>query len=92
MDTKIIYEVNENWAGVSKDWSVRIIGMFDNLTFVEFVDGQGSWAIFEGAFYSEKLKKVTLKYTKNVYIFDALIDAIDKFASEVSWRRIDLSL
>lgn len=92
MDTKIIYEVNENWAGVPKDWSVRIIGVFDNLTLVEFVDGQGLYALFEGAVFSGSLKKVTLKYTKNVFVFDSLIDAIDKFSDEVSWRRIRSAL
>ena len=88
MDTKIIYETNENWAGVPKDWSVRIIGSFDGLTLVKFVDGQGLYALFEGAVFSETLKKVTLKYTKNVYVFDSLIDAIDKFVDEISRRRI----
>lgn len=89
MDTSIIYEVNENWSGIGKDWSVRIIGVFDNLTLVKFVDGQGLFALFEGAVYSEDLKKVTLKFTKNVLIFDSLIDAINKFAAEVSKRRFD---
>ena len=89
MDTKIIYEVNENWAGIPKDWSAQIIGIFDNLTLVKFVDGQGLYALFEGALYSEDLKKVTLKFTKNVLIFDSLIDAVNKFASDVSKRRFD---
>ena len=53
MDTKIVYTVNENWNGIGKDWSLRVIGLFDNITAVEFLDGQG-YAIFEGAFYSEK--------------------------------------
>ena len=92
MDTKIVYEVNENWDGIGKDWSARIIGVFDNLTLVKFVDGQNLYALFEGAFYSEELKKVTLKFTKNVYVFDSLIDAINKFASEVSWRRFNSAL
>ena len=89
MNTKIIYEVNEDYAGVSKDWSVRIIGVFDNLTLVKFVDGQGLYALFEDALYSEDLKKVTLKFTKNVYVFDSLIDAVNKFTAEVSKRRFN---
>ena len=71
MNTSIIYEVNEDYAGIPKDWSARIIGVFDNLTLVKFVDGQGLYALFEGALYSEELKKVTLKFTKNVYVFDS---------------------
>ena len=89
MNTNIIYEVNEDYAGIGKDWSARIIGVFDNLTLVKFVDGQGLYALFEGARYSEQLKKVTLKFTKNVYVFDSLIDAINKFTSEVSQRRFN---
>ena len=89
MNTKIVYTVNENWDGIGKDWSARIIGVFDNLTLVKFVDGQNLYALFEGAVYSEDLKKVTLKFTKNVYVFDSLIDAINKFASEVSRRRFN---
>ncbi len=89
MDTKIIYETNEDYAGVPKDWSVRIIGVFDNLTLVQFVDGQGLYALFEGAIYSEDLKKVTLKFTKNVYVFDSFVDAVNKFTSEVSQRRFN---
>lgn len=89
MDTKIVYEVNEDYAGIGKDWSVKIIGVFDNLTLVKFVDGQGLYALFEGALYSEDLKKVTLKYTKNVYVFNSLTDAVNKFTSEVSRRRFD---
>lgn len=89
MDTKIVYTVNENWDGIGKDWSARIIGVFDNLTLVKFVDGQGLYALFEGALYSEDLKKVTLKFTKNVYVFDSFVDAVNKFTSEVSWRRFN---
>ena len=89
MDTKIVYEVNENWDGIGKDWSARIIGVFDNLTLVKFVDGQNLYALFEDALYSEDLKKVTLKFTKNVYVFDSLIDAVNKFTAEVSKRRFD---
>ena len=89
MDTNIIYEVNEDYAGIGKDWSARIIGVFDNLTLVKFVDGQGLYALFEGALYSEDLKKVMLKFTKNVYVFDSLVDAINEFTAEVSKRRFD---
>ena len=89
MDTKIVYEVNEDYAGIPKDWSARIIGVFDNLTLVKFVDGQRLYALFEGAIYSEDLKKVTLKFTKNVYVFDSFVDAVNKFASEVSKRRFN---
>ncbi len=89
MNTSIIYETNEDYAGIAKDWSARIIGVFDNLTLVQFVDGQGLYALFEGALYSEELKKVTLKFTKNVYIFDSLVDAVNKFTAEVSWRRFN---
>ena len=89
MDTKIIYETNEDCAGIGKDWSARIIGVFDNLTLVKFVDGQGLYALFEGALYSEDLKKVTLKFTKNVYVFDSFVDAVNKFTSEASKRRFD---
>ena len=89
MNTSIIYEVNENWDGIGKDWSARIIGIFDNLTLVKFVDGQNLYALFEDALYSEDLKKVTLKFTKNVYVFDSFVDAVNKFASEVSRKRFD---
>lgn len=89
MDTKIIYEVNENYAGIGKDWSARIIGVFDNLTLVKFVDGQGLYALFEGAIYNEDLKKVTLKFTKNVYVFNSFVDAVNKFAAEISQRRFN---
>ena len=89
MDTKIIYEVNEDYAGIGKDWSARIIGIFDNLTLVKFVDGQNLYALLEDALYSEELKKVTLKFTKNVYVFDSFVDAINTFAAEVSQRRFN---
>lgn len=89
MDTKIVYIVNENWDGIGKDWSARIIGIFDNLTLVKFVDGQGLYALFEGALYNDDLKKVTLKFTKNVYVFDSFVEAVNKFTSEVSWRRFN---
>lgn len=89
MNTSIVYETNEDYAGIGKDWSARIIGVFDNLTLVKFVDGQNLYALFEGALYSEELKKVTLKFTKNVYVFDSLVDAINTFAAEVSQRRFN---
>ena len=89
MNTSIIYETNEDYAGVAKDWSARIIGIFDNLTLVKFVDGQRLYALFEGALYSEELKKVTLKFTKNVYVFDSFVEAVNKFTSEVSRRRFN---
>ena len=89
MDTSIIYEVNEDYAGVAKDWSARIIGIFDNLTLVKFVDGQRLYALFEGAIYNDDLNKVTLKFTKNVYVFDSFVEAVNKFTSEVSWRRFN---
>ena len=89
MDTSIIYEVNEDYAGIGKDWSARIIGIFDNLTLVKFVDGQRLYALFKGALYNEDLKKVTLKFTKNVYVFNSFTDAVNKFTAEVSWRRFN---
>ena len=89
MNTSIIYETNEDYAGVAKDWSARIIGIFDNLTLVKFVDGQRLYALFEGAIYNDDLKKVTLKFTKNVYVFDSFVEAVNKFASEVSRRRFN---
>ena len=92
MNTKIVYTVNENWGGIGKDWSARIIRVFDDLTLVKFVDGQNLYALFEGALYSEELKKVTLKFTKNVYVFDSLVYAVNKFASEVSQRRFNSAL
>ena len=88
MDTKIVYTVNENWNGIGKDWSLRVIGLFDNITAVEFLDGQG-YAIFEGAFYSEKLEKVTLKFTSKIERFDNLTNTINAFAAEVSWKRFN---
>ena len=88
MDTKIVYTVNENWDGIGKDWSLRVIGLFDNITAVEFLDGQG-YAIFEGAFYSEKLQKVTLKFTSEIKRFDRLTDVINELASKIAWRRFN---
>lgn len=91
MNTKIVYTVNENWNGIGKDWSLRVIGLFDNVTAVQFLDGQG-YAIFEGAFYSEKLQKVTLKFTSKIERFDRLTDTINTFAAEVSRRRFNSAL
>lgn len=88
MNTKIVYTVNENWNGIGKDWSLRVIGLFDNLTAVKFLDGEG-YAIFEGAFYSEKLQKVTIKFTSKIERFDRLTDTINTFAAEVSKRRFN---
>ncbi len=92
MDTKIIYEVNEDFGGIAKDWSVRILGVFDNVTLVEFCDGQGVYAVIEGGVYSEKLQKVTLKFTKSIHTFAYLSEAINKFAAEISWRRFNSAL
>lgn len=91
MNTKIVYTVNENWDGIGKDWSLRVIGLFDNITAVEFLDGEG-YAIFEGAFYSEKLQKVTLKLTSKIKQFDNLTDTINTFAAEVSKRRFNSAI
>ena len=91
MNTKIVYTVNENWDGIGKDWSLRVIGLFDNITAVEFLDGEG-YAIFEGAFYSERLERVTLKFTSKIERFDNLTDTINTFAAEVSKRRFDSAL
>ena len=92
MDTKIIYEVNEDFGEIAKDWSVRIIGVFDNLTLVEFCDGQGVYAVIEGGVYSEKLQKVTLKFTKSIHIYAYFSDAVNAFAAEVSWRRFNSAI
>ena len=91
MNTKIVYTVNENWDGIGKDWSLRVIGLFDNVTAVEFLDGEG-YAIFEGAFYSEKLEKVTLKFTSKIERFNCLMDTINTFTAEVSRRRFNSAL
>ena len=92
MDTKIIYEVNEDFGGIAKDWSVRILGVFDNLTLVEFCDGQGVYALIEGGVYSEKLQKVTLKFTKSIHTYAYFSDAVNAFAAEISWRRFNSAL
>lgn len=91
MDTKIVYTVNENWNGIGKDWSLRVIGLFDNITAVQFLDGEG-YAIFEGAFYSEKLKRVTLKFTSEIKRFDRLTDVVNELASKISWRRFNSAI
>ena len=91
MNTKIVYTVNENWNGIGKDWSLRVIGLFDNITAVEFLDGEG-YAIFEGAFYSEKLQKVTLKFTSEIKRFDRLTDVINELASKIAWRRFNSAI
>lgn len=88
MNTKIVYEVNENWNGIGKDWSLRVIGLFDNITAVEFLDGEG-YAIFEGAFYSEKLHRVSIMFASKIERFNRLTGVINAFASEVSKRRFD---
>lgn len=80
MDTKIVYTVNENWAGVAKGENVKIIGMFDNFVLVEFIKAH-EWGILEDATFNEKMKKVTLKTTKNVTIFFKFSIAINSFGT-----------
>lgn len=80
MNTSIIYEVNENWAGVAKGESVKIIGTFDNFVLVEFTEAH-EWGILEGATFNEKMKKVTLKTAKNVAIFFKFSIAINSFGT-----------
>ena len=93
MKTDIIYETAEKSWGIDKGWSVRVIGVFDDsLTLVEFVDGQGLYAVIDGGFFSAKLQKVTLKFAKFVKVYDNLIDAIADFAEAVSRRRFDASI
>ena len=92
MNTKIIYEVNENWHELEKDWSVKIIGLYESLTLVMLCDGQGSYALFDGAVYSDKLQKVTLKYTKSIRVFDKFSEAVNAFAVEVSKRRFNSAI
>ena len=70
---------------------MRVIGLFDNITAVEFLDGEG-YAIFEGAFYSEKLQKVTLKFTSEIKRFDRLTDVINELASKIAWRRFNSAI
>ena len=92
MDTKIIYEVNENWRELEKDWSVKVIGVFGSLTLVMLCDGQGSYALFDGAVYSNKLQKVTLKYAKSVRTFNKFSEAVNAFSVEVSRRCVSSNL
>ena len=92
MDTKIIYEVNENWRELEKDWSVKIIGVYESLTLVMLCDGQGLYALLDGAVYSDKLQKVTLKYAKSVRTFDKLSEAVNAFSVEVSRRCVSSNL
>ena len=93
MKADIIYETAEKSWGVDKGWSVRVIGTFDgSLTLVEFVDGQGLYAVIDGGLFSEKLQKVTLKFAKSVKVYDNLTDAITDFATAVSRRRFDASI
>ena len=80
MDTKIIYEVNENWAGVAKGERAKIIGMFDNFTLIEFIEAH-KWAIVENAVFNDKLKKVTFKPAKNVTIFFKFSIAVNSFGT-----------
>ena len=80
MDTKIIYEVNESWAGIAKGESAKIIGMFDNFTLIEFIEAH-EWAIVEGAVFNDKLKKVTFKPAKNVTIFFKFSIAVNSFGT-----------
>lgn len=80
MNTSIIYEVNENWAGVAKGESAKIIGTFDNFVLVEFTEAH-EWAIVEGAAFNDKLKKVTFKPAKNVTIFFKFSIAVNAFGT-----------
>ena len=92
MDTKIVYEVNENWHELEKDWSVKIIGMYESLTLVMLCDGQGLYALFDGAVYNSKLQKVTLRYTKSIRTFEKFSEAVNAFSVEVSRRCISSNL
>ena len=92
MDTKIIYEVNENWHELEKDWSVKIIGLYESLTLVMLCDGQGLYALLDGAVYSDKLQKVTLKYTKSIRVFEKFSEAVNAFSVEVSRRCVSSNL
>lgn len=80
MNTSIIYETNEDYAGVAKGESVKIIGMFDNFVLVEFVEAH-EWGILEDATFDEKMKKVTLKTAKNVAIFFKFSIAVNSFGT-----------
>ena len=76
MNTKIIYEVNESWAGVAKGESAKIIGMFDNFVLVEFIEAH-AWGILEDATFNEKIKNVTIffKFSIAVNSFGTLFNA-----------------
>lgn len=91
MDTKIIYEVNENWAGIAKGESAKIIGMFDNFVLVEFTEAN-EYAILEGATFNDKLKKVTLKTAKNVTVFFKFSIAINTFGMLFNAERFKKAL
>ena len=93
MKTDIIYETAEKSWGIDKDWSVLVIGMFDeSLTLVKFCDGEGLYAVIDGGLFSEKLQKVTLKFAKSVKVYDDLTDAIADFAAAIGRRRFDASI
>ena len=92
MDTKIVYEVNENWRELEKDWSVKILGVFESLTLVMLCDGQGLYALCDGAIYNDKLQKVTLKYTKSIRVFEKFSEAVNAFSVEVSRRCVSSNL
>ena len=92
MDTKIVYEVNENGRELEKDWSVKIIGLYESLTLVILCDGQGLYALLDGAIYNDKLQKVTLKYAKSVRTFDKFSEAVNAFSVEVSKRRFNSAI
>ena len=86
MNTSIIYEVNEDYAGVAKGESVKIIGMFDNFVLAEFVEAH-EWGILEDATFDEKMKKVTLKTAKNVAIFFKFSIAVNSFGTLFNTER-----
>ena len=88
MNTKIIYEVNEDYAGVAKGESVKIIGMFDNFVLVKFVEAH-EWGILEDATFNEKMKKVTLKTAKNVTIFFKFSIAVNSFGTLFNAERFE---
>ena len=88
MDTKIVYTVNEDYAGVAKGESVKIIGMFDNFVLVEFVEAH-EWGILEDATFDEKMKKVTLKTAKNVAIFFKFSIAVNSFGTLFNAERFE---
>ena len=73
MDTKIVYTVNENWAGVAKGESVKIIGMFDNFVLVEFIEAH-EWGILEDATFNKKNEKSYTENCKKCYFFLQVFD------------------